>query len=126
MIICVQLIKMIDFKKITCVVFTLTICTIIMAQEKKSRVPLKDSLDGDFDLSNYIIDANGFVPIPIIITEPALGGFGGGIVPVFLKKKPPYIDSIKGKRIITPVAPDITGAITAYTANNTWIIGAFR
>jgi len=89
-------------------------------------VPLKDSLDGAFDLSNYIIEANGFVPVPITITEPALGGFGGGLVPVFLKKRPPYIDSVKGKRIVTPVAPDITGAIAAYTANNTWILAAFR
>ena len=117
---------MIDLKKLTCSVLTLTICTVIMAQEKKHRVPLKDSLDGAFDLSNYIIEAHGFVPVPITITEPALGGFGLGIVPVFMKKRPPYIDSVKGKKIVTPIAPDITGAIAAYTANNTWILGAFR
>ena len=87
MIICVQQIGMIGLKKIICVVFTLTVCTAIIAQGKKSKVSMKDSLDGAFDLSNYIIDAHGFVPVPITITEPALGGFGGGIVPVFLKKK---------------------------------------
>ena len=52
----------------------------VSAQRKK--IPLKDSLDNAFDLSNYLIDANGFVPVPIIITEPALGGFGGGIAPI--------------------------------------------
>src|SRR6187551_457591 len=117
---------MIDFKKITCSVLLLAICSVIMAQEKKSRVPLKDSLDGAFDLSNYIIEANGFVPVPITITEPALGGFGGGLVPIFLKKRPPYIDSVKGKILITPVAPDMTGAVLAYTLNNTWVTAGFR
>ena len=87
---------------------------------------MKDSLDGRFDMSNYVIEANGFIPVPIIITEPALGGFGGGVVPVFLKRRPPYIDSVKGRRLITPVAPDITGAALLYTANDTWVIGGFR
>lgn len=87
---------------------------------------MKDSLDGAFDLSDYIIDAKGFVPVPILITEPALGGFGGGLVPVFLKKRPPYIDTVKGEVKYTPVAPDITGALAMYTVNNSWLTAAFR
>ena len=59
----------------------------LLAQKKK--VTLKDSLDGAFDLSDYVIDANGFVPVPMIITEPAVGGFGGALIPVFIKKRPP-------------------------------------
>src|SRR6186713_946195 len=117
---------MIYLKKITFCFLTLVIYTTIAAQDKKARVPLKDSLDGRFDLSNYIIEANGFIPVPIIVTEPALGGFGAGLVPIFLKKRPPYIDSVKGKILITPVAPDMTGAVLAYTLNNTWVTAAFR
>lgn len=117
---------MFDCKKIIFCVIALGLYTSINAQGKKGRVPLKDSLDGAFDLSNYIIEAHGFIPVPITITEPAVGGFGGGLVPVFLKKRPPYIDSVNGKRIITPVAPDITGAAAAYTVNNTWVLAAFR
>jgi hypothetical protein len=93
---------------------------------QKIKVSLKDSLDGAFDVSNYIIDANGFVPVPVLITEPALGGFGGGIVPVFLKKNPPYIDSVNGTVKITPVAPNITGGLVLYTLNNTWMAAGFR
>ncbi len=93
---------------------------------QRTKISMKDSLDGAFDLSDYIINANGFVPVPIFITEPALGGFGGGLVPVFLKKRPPYIDSVKGKIVYTPVAPDITGAAGMYTANNSWMAAAFR
>src|SRR5688572_7038512 len=101
------------------------ICNVAYAQSKK-KISLKDSLDQKLDLSDYIIDANGFVPVPIIITEPALGGFGFGLVPVFIKKRPAYEDVRKGKVIRTPVAPDITGALGFYTANKTWGTGAFR
>lgn len=87
---------------------------------------MKDSLDGKFDLSRYIIESNGFVPVPVLVTEPALGGFGGGLVPVFIKKRPPYVDVAKGEEKITNVPPDITGVAGIYTANKTWTIALFR
>ena len=95
-------------------------------QQLKKKPPVKDSIDGAFDLSDYIIEANGFVPVPILITEPALGGFGGGIVPVFIKRRPPYVDTVKGRVVRTPVAPDITGGLGLYTVNNTWVTALFR
>jgi hypothetical protein len=100
--------------------------TCVFAQQPTKHISFKDSLDGAFDLSNFIIEKNGFIPVPYIVTEPALGGFGGAIAPVFIKKKPPYIDSIKGKVVRTPVAPDITGGVAAYTANKTRMLAAFR
>src|SRR5215467_5517316 len=116
-----------DLKFSTLIFFA---CAILAIQQTYSqnekKVSLKDSLDHKLDLSNYIIDANGFIPIPYIITEPALGGFGGALVPVFIKRRPPYIDSINGEARVTPVSPDITGGIAAYTLNNTWILAAFR
>ena len=60
----------------------------VSGQPVKKHISLKDSLDSGFDPSDYIIDANGFVPVPYIITEPALGGFGGALFPVFIKKRP--------------------------------------
>ncbi|WP_276483820.1 hypothetical protein [Paraflavitalea pollutisoli] len=106
-----------------------TTCLLLLAthlEAQKKRISLKDSLDGKFDLSDYIIDANGFVPVPYIITEPSLGGFGGALIPVFIKKRPPYIDSVDGHVQRTPVAPDITGGMGAYTANKTWMLAGFR
>jgi hypothetical protein len=117
---------MIDVRRIIILVAALAVCSSLTAQQKKVRVPLKDSLDGSFDLSDYIIEVNGFIPVPIFITEPALGGFGAGLVPIFMKKRPPYIDSVKGKRVVTPIAPDVTGAAAIYTVNNTWVLAAFR
>jgi hypothetical protein len=96
------------------------------AQSKKTQVSFKDSLDGKLDLSDFIIDANGFIPIPYIITEPAFGGFGGAIAPVFIKKRPPYVDTINGRVQKTPVAPDITGGLGLYTVNHTWGLMGFR
>ncbi len=107
----------------------LTLCFIsfiIISFAQKKKISLKDSLDGAFDLSDYIIEANGFVPVPFFITEPALGGFGLALIPVFIKKRPPYIDSINGERKVTPVAPDITGGLALYTVNNTWMTAVFR
>lgn len=104
----------------------LLLATQVRAQSVKKHISLKDSLDHAFDLSDYIIDANGFVPIPYLITEPALGGFGGALVPVFINKRRPYLDSVKGRLVATPIAPDITGAAAAYTANNTWLLAGFR
>lgn len=96
----------------------------ITAQDKKDKkISLRDSIDGAIDLSDYLIYANGFIVVPTIITEPALGGIGGAIVPVFLKKRPPVIDENGKKRFINP---DITGGIGMYTANNSWMVGGFR
>ncbi|HYK46721.1 MAG TPA: hypothetical protein VEV83_16200 [Parafilimonas sp.] len=98
----------------------------LFALAQKKKTSLKDSLDGAFDMSDYLIEAHGFIPVPVIITEPALGGFGVALVPVFLNKNPPYIDSVNGQIKVTPVAPNITGGIGLYTANNSWMGAAFR
>ena len=89
------------------------------AQNKKS-ISLKDSLDKKLDLSDYVIDANGFIPVASIITEPALGGFGVVLAPVFIKKRPPYVDTVRGRVVYTPVQPDITGALALFSLNGSW------
>ncbi len=94
--------------------------------EVKHKISLKDSLDHAIDLSDYMIYSNGFILVPTVITEPSLGGIGGALVPVFLKKRPPVIDTVNGKVRVTRVNPDITGAVGMYTANNSWLVGAFR
>lgn len=86
----------------------------------------RDSVDGAVDVSRWLIDANGFIPLTTIITEPALGGFGVAVVPIFITKRPSTIDTIEGKAVVRRTQPDITGAAAIYTANKTWIVGAFR
>ncbi|MHC0439710.1 BamA/TamA family outer membrane protein [Flavobacterium sp. 3-210] len=93
------------------------------ATSEPKNMRYRDSLDGAIDLSNFLIYANGFLVVPAIISEPALGGFGGALAPVFLKKRNPVIDEDGKKRFINP---DITGGFGMYTANNSWMVGAFR
>lgn len=95
------------------------------AQHKdKPHISLKDSLDGAFDMSDYLIYANGFIIVPTIITEPALGGIGAAVAPVFIKKREPVIDEKTGK--LRKINPDMTGGIGLYTANDSWMAGGFR
>lgn|GEM_PF-1537195 len=43
--------------------------------------PFIDPKDGALDTSNWLVDRKGFLPIPLIITEPAVGfGLGAGLV----------------------------------------------
>lgn len=90
---------------------------------QKQHISIRDSLDRAIDLSDYIIYAHGFIVVPTVITEPALGGIGGAVVPVFLKKHAPVIDENGKKRFINP---DITGGIGMYTGNKSWMVGGFR
>lgn len=102
-------------------VFILLSFNMMMGQ--KQHISLRDSLDHAVDLSDYIIYAHGFIVIPTIITEPALGGIGGAVAPIFLKKHAPVIDENGKKRFINP---DITGGLGMYTGNKSWMAGAFR
>ena len=45
-----------------------------------------DPVDGQFDVSSFLERAHGFLPIPVIVTEPAVG-YGGGIVAMFVRPR---------------------------------------
>ncbi|HSF54987.1 MAG TPA: hypothetical protein VLA71_14625 [Algoriphagus sp.] len=96
----------------------------VFAFAQKQKVSFKDSLDQKFDLSDWVLTANGFIPIPSIITEPALGGFGGALFGVFVDPNTPYRDTVDGKEIITRAKPNIYAAGGAMTVNGTWVLGA--
>ena len=80
---------------------------------------MKDTLDGALDMSRFLIEFNGFIPVPMIITEPALGGFGMALAPVFLTQKPKQPDG-------RYYPPDMTAAFVMYTANKSWGFGGGR
>ncbi len=90
----------------------------VRAQDQK--LVLKDTIDGQIDLSDYIVNLHGFVPFPIIISEPALGNFGVALGLVFIhpKKK---VSREEGFHF-----PDITAVGGLYTANKTWGLGIFQ
>ena len=45
-----------------------------------------DPQDGQFDLSYFLENPRGFLPIPIVVTEPAVG-YGGGVAGMFLRPR---------------------------------------
>lgn len=74
-----------------------------------------DAEDGQFDLSQFLAQAHGFLPIPIIITEPAVG-YGGGFAGMFLRPR-----TEAGQQ--GWARPNISGVGAFGTENGTW--GAF-
>ena len=52
------------------------------AQATGWRALVTDPEDGRFDMSNWLLRNKGFLPVPMIITEPAVG-YGGGLGVIF-------------------------------------------
>jgi len=92
----------------------------VSAQSQEKKLDLKDTLDNKLDLSQYVVNLHGFVPYPVIISEPALGNFGGALALVFISPK----KNVKIKDQFH--FPDITAVAGMYTLNNSWATGAFR
>jgi len=88
-----------------------------------------DPQDGMFDVSHWLAEKKGFFPVPIIITEPAVG-FGLGAALLFLHDPlagktadgetfdPQSIDK-KGRLI----PPSVSALFGAYTENDSWFVG---
>jgi len=77
--------------------------------------------EGDLDLSHYLSQAYGFLPVPIIITEPAIG-YGGGAAIVYLHDKFVGRKGASGRNI----PPSMSGIILAATKNGTKFAGGFH
>lgn len=94
----------------------------VLAQ--KQKVSFKDSLDHKLDLSDWVLTANGFIPFPSIITEPALGGFGGALFAIFVDPNTPYRDSVDGREILTRAKPNLYGGGAMMSVNGSWVLEA--
>jgi hypothetical protein len=55
-------------------------------QEAPEPSRFRDPDDGQFDVSSFLEKPRGFLPIPVVITEPAVG-YGGGLVGMFLRPR---------------------------------------
>lgn len=98
----------------------------LMASSAAFATSFTDPVDGRFDMGEYLAEnAYGFLPVPILLTEPAMG-VGGGVAGVFLhesdeekayRKKLAMERLDGGANLITP-AITVVGA--AGTDNGTW------
>jgi len=92
--------------------------------KKSMKELMTDPVDGKFDLSQWLGTASGVLPVPIVITEPAVG-YGGGLALLYfhdsiqnnakkMKEKNP--DGTKKN----PPPPSISGVAAIGTENGTW------
>jgi len=85
----------------------------------EKKVMLRDTIDNNLDFSRFLLEARGFLPMAMPITEPALGHIGLGAGLLFLR---PHEPLVPGQYI----PPDITVAFGMYTANSSWMMGGAR
>ena len=84
-----------------------------------------DPSDGQFDTSAWLLDNQGFLPVPIIITEPAVGP-GLGAAAVFFHgsqgdtPETPAVQDPGARRL----APSLSVLFGGATENETWFTGA--
>ena len=88
----------------------------------------KDPEDGAFDASAWLYDVKGFLPVPIIITEPAVGFGLGGAAVFFHETEAERARARKQMRSGTPSdeserapPPSLSAVFGAYTENGTWL-----
>jgi hypothetical protein len=90
---------------------------------KKKKVSFRDPEDGTFDYSEYRLGHRGFLPVPFLITEPAVG-CGGGLSLLFFQES---IAATQGEQIERGERwspPNIGGVAAFMTSNGTWGGGA--
>lgn len=91
-----------------------------------------DPLDGQFDTSHWLLKQKGFLPVPMVITEPAVGyGFGLGVLFFHesiaekvsgTEKDPSESDNSRPKSL----PPSISGLFGLKTENGTWAGSVFH
>ena len=82
------------------------------AAKPEGRARFFDPVDGQLDLSSFLENPRGFLPIPLVVTEPAVG-YGGGGVGMFLRPREEAGDAGWAR-------PDISAVGALATQNGTW------
>jgi hypothetical protein len=81
-----------------------------------------DPKDGKLDTSQWLASSTGFLPIPIFVSDPAVG-YGGGLALAFFhdsKGEPP---EEVGEYDILRLPPSVSFAVGAVTENDSWLGG---
>jgi len=79
---------------------------------RTGRARFFDPQDGQLDLSYFLENPRGFLPVPIVVTEPAVG-YGGGAAGLFLRPREEAGEEGWAR-------PDISAAGGLATQNGTW------
>ena len=99
-------------------------------QKTSLKTLLTDPEDGNLDLSTWLGTATGVLPLPLIITEPAVG-YGGGLALLYFHDKAPPLGTTQeekgsaGTKQKRP-PPSMSGVAAIATENGTWGGAAFH
>ncbi|WP_237170063.1 BamA/TamA family outer membrane protein [Pandoraea faecigallinarum] len=92
-----------------------------IATQTSRKVAWRSPDDGDFDASDFLLNHRGALPVPMIITEPAIG-YGGGVALMFFSESMADVArNAKETGVMSP--PNITAVGGLYTENGTWGAG---
>lgn len=107
----------------------LILLPVYTAQSKSIFDDFKDPTDDAFDMSHFLAEKKGFMPVPIIVTEPAIG-FGLGAAALFLHDplsgKTPEGETFDPQNVDKEgklIPPSMSVAAGAYTENDSWFAG---
>ena len=107
---------------------TLLLCVGAFTHPAMSRAGFMDQFmdptDGQFDTSDWLLKKQGFLPVPIVITEPAVG-YGGGAALVFFHRKQ-GVDYDPDGPAPRRLPPNVTAVFGAATENGTWAAGGMH
>jgi hypothetical protein len=84
---------------------------------------LVDAEDGAFDASDYLLRHRGILPVPIVVTEPAIG-YGGGVALAYFSQSFEERAEDSRRRGEAVIPPDIAIGVGIKTENGTWAGGA--
>ncbi len=115
-------------------IVSLILCSAVLADTRHAHgsefwSQFVDADDGRFDASSFLADnAYGFLPVPIIITDPAVDG-GLGAVGLFFheteEQKEKRLESLRnaddGARFL--LTPSVSAVAGALTGNDSWFVG---
>lgn len=86
----------------------------------------RDADDGRFDMSRWLLDRRGFLPVPIVVTDPAVGT-GGGLALAFFHRPTSAATSANANAgAARMVVPDIYagGALRTGNGSKAYAVGA--
>ncbi|WP_212590896.1 BamA/TamA family outer membrane protein [Bordetella genomosp. 5] len=86
---------------------------------------LRDPEDGAFDVSDFLLNHRGVMPVPAIITEPAVG-YGGALMLLYFSSSMAEAGAEAKARGAGPAPPNITGVAGMMTENGSRGGGLFH
>jgi hypothetical protein len=81
-----------------------------------------DPEDGKFDMSEYLASQTGFFPVPIVISDPAVG-YGGGLAIGYFHQTAKDEQQTEDGSDRQEIPPTVSFVAGAYTESDSWLVG---